>query len=167
VDGGRPKHHLCAFGGARTRENTIINRVRSMPRAVRSIPRAVDLPEEEEKCGYGSCLNQRDRATCGFVRVRSHGRPGKKIGVRGFLIALASPLFISAFRAGRPSTRPSTHAECMAEWNIRMHVTRERALRPALAGAGRRADVGRPNGIRGARDEHETRHTRAFRPSVA
>ena len=33
MDGGRPKHQLRAFRGARTRENTIINRVRSMPRA--------------------------------------------------------------------------------------------------------------------------------------
>ena len=35
MDGGRPKHQLCAFGGARTRENTMINRVRSIPRAER------------------------------------------------------------------------------------------------------------------------------------
>ena len=32
MDGGGPKNQLCAFrGGARTRENTIINRVRSIP----------------------------------------------------------------------------------------------------------------------------------------
>ena len=33
MDGGGPKHQLCALRGARTRENTIINRVRSIPRA--------------------------------------------------------------------------------------------------------------------------------------
>ena len=34
MDGGGPKHQLCAFRGARTRENTIINRVRSIGGAV-------------------------------------------------------------------------------------------------------------------------------------
>ena len=38
MDGGRPKHKLCAFWGARTRENTIINRVRSIPRATPAEP---------------------------------------------------------------------------------------------------------------------------------
>ena len=33
VDGGDPKPQLCAFWGARSRVNTIINRVRSIPRA--------------------------------------------------------------------------------------------------------------------------------------
>ena len=32
----------------------------------------------DKKPHLGSCLNQQDRATCGFVRVRSHGKPGKK-----------------------------------------------------------------------------------------
>ena len=37
MDGGRPKHQLCAFWGARTRENTIIiYRVRSIPGAART-----------------------------------------------------------------------------------------------------------------------------------
>ena len=38
----------------------------------------------ENKCHMASGLNQRDRATAGFVRVRSHGKLGKKIDVRGF-----------------------------------------------------------------------------------
>ena len=36
----------------------------------------VDTPTK--KPHVGSCLNQQDRATCGFSRVRSHGKPGKK-----------------------------------------------------------------------------------------
>ena len=33
MDGGGPKHQLCALWGARSRESTIIHQVRSMPRA--------------------------------------------------------------------------------------------------------------------------------------
>ena len=39
VDGGDPKPQLCAFWGARSRVNTIINRVRSIPRATKTRPR--------------------------------------------------------------------------------------------------------------------------------
>ena len=31
----------------------------------------------------GCFLNQQDRATCGFIRVRSHGKPGKKKSTGG------------------------------------------------------------------------------------
>ena len=32
MDGGGPKHQLCALWGVRSRKNTIVNQVRSMPR---------------------------------------------------------------------------------------------------------------------------------------
>ena len=41
----------------------------------------------DKKSHLGSCLNQQDRATCGFIRVRSHGKPGKKIYWRGCLFS--------------------------------------------------------------------------------
>ena len=43
----------------------------------------VDLPKKK-KYHLESGLNQRDRATAGFVRVHTHRKPGKKIHWRGF-----------------------------------------------------------------------------------
>ena len=37
----------------------------------------------DKKSHLGSCLNQQDRATCGFVRVRSRGKQGHKFHWRG------------------------------------------------------------------------------------
>ena len=47
----------------------------------------------DKKSHLGSCLNQQDRATCGFIRVRSHGRPNSR---------KALPLKKRAPRAQRP-----------------------------------------------------------------
>ena len=43
----------------------------------------VDLPNRSASC-LGSGLNQRDRATAGFGRGRSHGKPSKNFHCRGF-----------------------------------------------------------------------------------
>ena len=42
----------------------------------------MDLPKKKSHLESG--LNQRDRATGGFVGVYTHRKPGKKIDVRGF-----------------------------------------------------------------------------------
>ena len=39
----------------------------------------------DKKSHLGSCLNRQDRATCGFIRVRSHGKPGKTNLLAGVL----------------------------------------------------------------------------------
>ena len=41
-----------------------------------------------KRAPMGSCLDQRDRATCGFVRVRPHGKPGKQKKSTGGLAGL-------------------------------------------------------------------------------
>ena len=51
-------------------------------------PRQGGPPEKKYQMGSG--LNQRDRGACGFVRFQTNRKPGKKIGVRGFLLSVAA-----------------------------------------------------------------------------
>ena len=65
----------------------------------------MDLPKK--KSHLESILNQRDRATGGFVGVYTHRKPGKKIDVRGFTSPLKPPparawAFFSPLRPQRP-----------------------------------------------------------------
>ena len=81
MDGGRPKHQLCAFWGARTRENMITNRVRSMPRASQEAPLVL---VELDRAGNG--VTARTRAYCRgctFVLLGPSHKP-QTVGKRRF-----------------------------------------------------------------------------------
>ena len=61
-------------------------------------PRQGGPPEKKHHLESG--LNQRDRATAGFIRVRSHGKPSKIFYCRGFVNNFRSALFTWGKRRG-------------------------------------------------------------------
>ena len=89
----------------------------------------------KKKCHLESGLNQRDRATAGFSRGRSHGKPSKIFYWRGFSCAVReiaprrkTPSFLRRRVRGRPLTQggPARRGIILVATNDKATATGER-----------------------------------------